>query len=75
MSGETTHLYDQTDIVGDKAKEGNLKTEVTRKNEPNSAKNEHFLPSDTHTYLCVSQGAKCSFFGNLACFVFLFPPL
>ena len=24
--------------------------------------NEHFLPPDTHRYVCVSGGKKCSFF-------------
>ena len=34
----------------------------------NFPKNEHFLPPDTHTYMCVSagggRGKKCSFFGK-----------
>ena len=30
----------------------------------NFPKNEHFLPPDTHTYVCVSGGKKCSFFGK-----------
>ena len=38
---------------------------------PNFPKNEHFLPSDTHTYVCVSRGKKYSFFGKFGglCFV------
>ena len=28
----------------------------------NFSKIEHFLPPDTHTYVCVSGGKKCSFF-------------
>ena len=44
----------------------NLKTGVTRKQSTtNFQKNKHFLPSDTHTYVCVSGGKKCSFFGKL----------
>ena len=34
-------------------------------------KNEHFLPPDTHTYVCVSRGRKCSFFGKLGVLCFL----
>ena len=26
---------------------------------------EHFLPPNTHTYVCISGGKKCSFFGKL----------
>ena len=29
-------------------------------------KNKYFLPSDTHTYVCISLGKKCSFFGNFS---------
>ena len=32
-------------------------------------KNEHFLPPDT--YVCVSRGRKCSFFGKLGVLCFL----
>ena len=43
----------------------NLKKGVSRKQStPNFPKNKHFLPPDTHTYLCVSGGKKCSFFGK-----------
>ena len=47
---------------------------VSRKQStPNFLKNEHFLPPDTHTYVCVSVGKKCLCVpgGTLACFVFL----
>ena len=38
------------------------KTGVTRKQStPNFPKKEHFLPPDTHTYMYVSVGKKCSF--------------
>ena len=30
----------------------------------NVPKNEHFLHLDAHTYVCVSGGKKCSFFGK-----------
>ena len=37
--------------------------EVTRKQStPIISKNEHFLPPDTHTCVCVSEGNKYSFF-------------
>ena len=32
----------------------------------NSPKNFYFLPLDTHTYVCVSGGWKCRFFGHFA---------
>ena len=35
--------------------EGNKKTKYAKFFE----KNEHFLPHDTHTYVCLSQGKKC----------------
>ena len=34
------------------------------------SKSKHFLSPDTHTYVCVSGGKKCSFFGkfDVLCF-------
>ena len=50
-------------LVGNKTKRVNLKTGVARKQStPNFPKNEHFLPPDTHMYVCVSECKKCSFF-------------
>ena len=44
----------------------NLKIGVWRKQSPpNFLKKELFLPPDTHTYVCVSRGKRCSFFGKL----------
>ena len=38
-------------------------TVVTRKQRtPNFLKNEHFLPTDTHKYVCVVGGTKYSSF-------------
>ena len=34
-------------------------------------KNEQFLPPDTHTYACVSEGKKCLFFGKFELLCFL----
>ena len=49
------------------AKWGNLKTEVIRiQSTPNFPKYEHFLPPDTHTYVCVSRVKKHSFFEKFA---------
>ena len=65
----------KNNTIGNKAKGRNLKTGVSRKEgTPNFAKNEHFLPSDTHPYVRVSGGTKCSFFGKLACFLLLKHP-
>ena len=64
-------------IAGSKAK-GNFKTGVSRKQStPNFPKNEHLLPPDTHTYVCVSGGKKCWFsekFGGLCFLKHLWPP-
>ena len=53
----------------------NLKKEVTRKqSSPNFPKIEHFLPSYTHTYVCVPGVRNIRFSENLVSFVFLLPP-
>ena len=58
------------------SKRANLKTVVSRKQStPNFPKNEHFLPPDTHTYVCVSGGKKCSFFGKFGVLCFLETPV
>ena len=36
---------------------------------------EHFLPPDTHTYMCVSVGEKRSFFGKFGVLCFLETPV
>ena len=49
-----------------------LKTNVSRKpSSPNFLKNQHFLPPDTHTYVCVLGGKKCSVFGKFGALCFL----
>ena len=40
----------------------------------NFRKNEHFLPPDTHTCLCVSRGKKCSFSRKFGVLCFLVTP-
>ena len=45
------------------------------KSTPNFRKNKHFLPRHTHTYVCVSGGKKCSFFGKLCVLFFLETPV
>ena len=46
--------------------------EVTRKQStPNFPQNEHLIPPDTHTYVCLSGVKNVPFSENLACFVFL----
>ena len=37
----------------------------------NFSKNKHVLPPDPHTYVCVSVGKKCSFFGKFGVLCFL----
>ena len=36
---------------------------------------KHFLPPDTHTYVCVLGGKKCSFFGKFSVLCFLETPV
>ena len=63
-------------LVSNKAKRANLKTDVIRKQStPNFPKNEHFLPRDTHTCVCVSGGKKCSFFRKFGMLCFLITPI
>ena len=38
-------------------------------------KNKQFLPPGTHTYLCVSGGKNCLFFGNFDMHCFLKTPV
>ena len=45
---------------------------VSRKQStPNFSKIEHFLLPDTYTYVCVSEGKKCLFFGKFGVLCFL----
>ena len=39
------------------------------------SENKYFLPSDTHTYVCVSGGKKCLFFGNFSVLCVLETPV
>ena len=39
------------------------------------SKKKHFLPPDTHTYVCVSGGKTCLFFGNFGVLCFLETPV
>ena len=49
---------------------------VTRKQStPHFPKNEHFLPPDTHKFVCVSGGKKCSSFGKFDVLCFLVTPV
>ena len=55
----------------------NLKTGISRKQStPNFPKNDHshFLPPDTRTYVSVSGGKKCSFYGKFGVLCFLETP-
>ena len=49
-----------------------LKMGFTRKlSTLNFPRSEHFLPRDTHTYVCVSGGKKCSIFRKFGVLYFL----
>ena len=59
-------------ITNREAIQRNLKTCIsTKQSTPNFPKNEHILPPDTHTYVCVSRGKKCSIFGKFGVLCFL----
>ena len=53
----------------------NFKTGVSRKQStPKLPKNKHFLPPDTHTYVCVLGSKKGLLFGNFNVLCFLETP-
>ena len=54
-------------FVGDKAK-GRIAKWVFQENK--ARQSEHFLPPDRHTYVYVSGGKKCSFFGKFGVLCF-----
>ena len=59
------------EIAGDMAKGRILKRVFQKKQStPNFPENEHFLSPDTHLYVCVSEGEKCSFFGKFSVLCF-----
>ena len=63
------NIGENTSVIRRKA---NPKKGVSRKQStPNFPKNEHLLPPETHTYVCVSGGKNVRFSKNLACFVIL----
>ena len=70
------HLAGYHKFVGNITKKANLKTKVTKKQSaPNFPKNEHSLPPDMYTYLCVSRDKKWEMFVfldkfGLLCFPF-----
>ena len=69
-------MYHKEVFVGNKAK-GRISKRVFQENKARQIfrKNEHFLPPDTHTYVCVSGGKKCSFFGKFGVLCFLETPV
>ena len=63
-------------LVGNKPKRRILKRVFQGKQStPSFPKNEHFLPSDTHTYVCGSGTKKCSFFGKFGVLFFFETPV
>ena len=51
------------------------KGRIAKQSKPNFPKNEHFLPPDTHTYVCVLGGKKCSFFRKFGVLCLLETPV
>ena len=58
----------QHQIVGNNAKRWTSKRRLQARD---FSKIEHFLPPDTHTCVCVSEGQKCAFFGKFGVLCFL----
>ena len=58
----------QHQIVGNNAKRWISKRRLQARN---FSKIEHFLPPDTHTCACASEGQKCPFFGKFGVLCFL----
>ena len=55
-------------IIGQKGKSPNEC--YTTQRTPNFLENKYFSPPDTHTYVCVSGGKNCSFFGKFGMLYF-----
>ena len=69
-------VMEELKLVGNTAK-GRISKWVFRENRVRQTfkKNEHFLPPDMHTYVCVSGSKKCSFFGKCDVLCFLEIPV
>ena len=62
--------------VGNKAKGRISKESVSRKqSRPIFPENKRLLPPDTHAYVCVSSGKKCSFLGKIGVLCLLETPI
>ena len=64
-------------IVGNKPK-GRISKRLFQGNKASQAKFSekwHFLPLDTYTYMCISGGKKCLFFGKFDVLCFLETPV
>ena len=62
-------------IDGNKEKERNSKRVYQKTKHAKFSEAEHFLPPDTHTYVCVSGGKKCSLVGKFGVLCFLETPV
>ena len=62
-------------FVGNKAKVRISKRMSQENSTPNFPKNEHDLPRDGHTYVCVSGGKKYSIFGKFGLLCFFETPI
>ena len=68
--------WDHEDIMRGKQLVCNkAKGEISKRSPSNFQKNEHFLPPDTQTYVCMSGVKKCSFFGKFGMLCFLKRPV
>ena len=73
---KSTFTGSKSIIFGSKTK-GWISKRVFQENKAHQIfrKNEHFLRPDTDTYVCVSGGKKCLFFGKIGVICFLEAPV
>ena len=66
-------FFQNSSVIGQKGQSQNGYHKNTKHTK--FSKNEHFLLLDKHTWVCVSGGKKCLFFGKSGGFCFLVTPV
>ena len=67
------YLYSRSSVIRPKDESQNGCFEKTK--HAKFSKKTDFLPPDTHTWVCVSEGKKCLFVGKIDLFCFLETPI
>ena len=68
-------VFSVSSLISQKGKSQNGCFKETKEAKPNFPKNEHFLPPDTYTYMCVLWGKECLFFRKFEVLCFLETPV